>query len=166
LHDAEADLQQVIAELDERTRSEFQRTFEAVAEEFHVIFRRLFGGGSARLVLTDPEDLTITGIDIEARLPGRREQGLALLSGGERSLTAMALVFAPDLVTTEALYVDVETGDGPAHAATCADFWRLTGRPPNMRVALDVDAERFMRLFVARMIALADGLFRASAPPR
>ncbi len=68
---------------------------------------------------------------------------------------AMALVFAPDLVTTEALYVDVETGDGPAHAATCADFWRLTGRPPNMCVALDVDAERFMRLFVTRMIELA-----------
>lgn len=94
LREAEADLRQVIAELDERTRREFQRTFEAVAEEFHAIFRRLFGGGSARLVLTDPDDLTATGIDIEARLPGRREQGLALLSGGERSLTAMALVFA------------------------------------------------------------------------
>ncbi len=94
LREAEADLHQVIAELDERTRRDFQRTFEAVAEEFHSIFRRLFGGGSARLVLTDPDDLTATGIDIEARLPGRREQGLALLSGGERSLTAMALVFA------------------------------------------------------------------------
>ncbi len=94
LRDAEANLRQVIAELDERTRCEFQRTFEAVAEEFHTIFHRLFGGGSARLVLTDPDDLTTTGIDIEARLPGRREQGLALLSGGERSLTAMALVFA------------------------------------------------------------------------
>ena len=58
------------------------------------IFKRLFGGGSARLLLTDPEDLTNTGIDIEARLPGRRTQGLALLSGGERSLTANALVFA------------------------------------------------------------------------
>lgn len=71
---------------------------------------------------------------------------------------ALALVFAPDLVTTEALYVDVETGDGPAHAATCADFWRLTGRPPNMRVALDVNAERFMQLFVARVVALAGAL--------
>ena len=94
LHKAEADLRQVITELDELTRREFQKTFVAVAEEFHMIFHRLFGGGSARLTLTDPENLTETGIDIEARLPGRREQGLSLLSGGERSLTAIALVFA------------------------------------------------------------------------
>jgi len=94
LRKAEADLHQVIAELDELTRREFQKTFNAVAEEFHEIFHRLFGGGSARLALTDPENLTETGIDIEARLPGRREQGLSLLSGGERSLTAIALVFA------------------------------------------------------------------------
>ncbi|MGA2489908.1 MAG: chromosome segregation protein SMC [Anaerolineales bacterium] len=94
LHRAEADLHQVIAELDEITRHEFQKTFEAVAEQFHNIFHRLFGGGVARLVLTDPDDLTETGIDIEARLPGRREQGLSLLSGGERSLTAIALVFS------------------------------------------------------------------------
>jgi chromosome segregation protein len=84
----------VITELDTLTRSEFRKTFDAVAEEFHVIFHRLFGGGSARLTLTDPENLIETGIDIEARLPGRREQGLSLLSGGERSLTAIALVFA------------------------------------------------------------------------
>jgi chromosome segregation protein len=94
LRKAEADLRQVLSELDELTRREFQKTFDAVAEEFHVIFNRLFGGGSARLTLTDPENLTDTGIDIEARLPGRREQGLSLLSGGERSLTAIALVFA------------------------------------------------------------------------
>jgi chromosome segregation protein len=94
LHEAAADVQRVIEELDEIMEREFRKTFEAVAVEFHQIFGRLFGGGSARLVLTDPDDLTETGIDIEARLPGRREQGLSLLSGGERSLTAVALVFA------------------------------------------------------------------------
>ncbi|MFZ5822419.1 MAG: chromosome segregation protein SMC [Chloroflexota bacterium] len=94
LRQAEADLRQVIAELDELTRQEFSKTFEAVDKEFRQIFVRLFGGGSARLALTDPENLVETGIEIEARLPGRREQGLALLSGGERSLTAIALVFA------------------------------------------------------------------------
>ena len=73
---------------------EFLHTFEAVAQEFRQIFSRLFGGGSAKLMLTAPDDLTDSGIEIEARLPGRREQGLSLLSGGERSLTAAALVFS------------------------------------------------------------------------
>ncbi|HNT23339.1 MAG TPA: chromosome segregation protein SMC [Anaerolineales bacterium] len=94
LQKAEQDIKEVIAELDLLMEREFRKTFDAVAQEFRQIFTRLFGGGSARLVLTDPEDLTETGIDIEARLPGRREQGLSLLSGGERSLTAAALVFA------------------------------------------------------------------------
>lgn len=91
---AEVDIRKVIGELDTLMEREFFQTYEKVADEFRQIFHRLFGGGSARLVLTDPEDLTNTGIDIEARLPGRREQGLSLLSGGERSLTATALVFA------------------------------------------------------------------------
>ena len=94
LQEASEDVQRVIAELDEIMQREFCNTFDAVADEFHLIFGRLFGGGSARLILTDPDDLTNTGIDIEARLPGRREQGLSLLSGGERSLTAVALVFS------------------------------------------------------------------------
>ena len=94
LRKAENDLHVVISELDEITRKEFLKTFDSVAEEFHTIFHRVFGGGAARLVLTDPDNVTETGIDIEARLPGRREQGLSLLSGGERSLTAIALVFA------------------------------------------------------------------------
>lgn len=91
---ADADLRQVIAELDALMKKEFKRTFDAVAAEFRQMFTRMFGGGSARLVLTDEDNPTETGIDIEARLPGRREQGLSLLSGGERSLTAVALVFS------------------------------------------------------------------------
>ncbi len=94
LKKADADLRQVITELDELMRKEFRKTFDAVAAEFRQMFTRLFGGGSARLSLTDEEDPTETGIDIETRLPGRREQGLSLLSGGERSLTAVALIFA------------------------------------------------------------------------
>jgi len=94
LKKADADLRQVITELDELMRKEFRKTFDAVAAEFRQMFTRLFGGGSAHLSLTDEEDRTETGIDIETRLPGRREQGLSLLSGGERSLTAVALIFA------------------------------------------------------------------------
>jgi chromosome segregation protein len=91
---AESGVKEVIAELDLLIEREFRKTFDAVAQEFRAIFARLFGGGFAKLVLTDPDDMTGTGIDIEARLPGRRSQGLSLLSGGERSLTATALVFA------------------------------------------------------------------------
>ena len=94
LRRAESDIRQVIVELDKLMEKSFGDTFTSVAAEFSQIFIRLFGGGSAQLVLTDPGDLTNSGIDIEARLPGRREQGLSLLSGGERSLAAVALVFA------------------------------------------------------------------------
>jgi len=94
LHKADEDLRQVITELDELMKTEFRKTFKAVAAEFTVLFNRLFGGGTAHLVLQDEENPTEGGIDIEARLPGRREQGLSLLSGGERSLTAVALIFS------------------------------------------------------------------------
>jgi chromosome segregation protein len=94
LKKADQDLREVIAELDELMKREFRKTFDAVAVEFREMFTRLFGGGSARLILTDAENVAETGIDIEARLPGRREQGLSLLSGGERSLTAVALIFS------------------------------------------------------------------------
>jgi chromosome segregation protein len=91
---AEADIREVISELDVMMKREFRKTFDAVAIEFREIFVRLFGGGSARLVLTNPDSMTDTGIEIDARLPGRRTQSLSLLSGGERSLAATALIFA------------------------------------------------------------------------
>jgi len=94
LRKADEDLREVITELDELMRRDFRKTFDAVAAEFKGMFTRLFGGGSARLILSDAENPTEAGIDIEARLPGRREQGLSLLSGGERSLTAVALIFS------------------------------------------------------------------------
>lgn len=91
---AEKDILETVSELDVLMEREFRTTFDQVAREFRETFTRLFGGGSARLVLTNPDDMTNTGVDIEARLPGRRSQGLSLLSGGERSLTAAALVFS------------------------------------------------------------------------
>ena len=94
LQKADSDLRQIISELDELMHRQFRTTFNAVAAEFKELFSRLFGGGSARLVMTDADNPIETGIDIEARLPGRREQGLSLLSGGERSLTAVALIFS------------------------------------------------------------------------
>jgi chromosome segregation protein len=94
LQKAELDIREVIVELDFLMDREFRNTYEKVAHEFKQIFTHLFGGGVARLELTEPDDMNETGIEIIARLPGRREQGLSLLSGGERSLTASALIFA------------------------------------------------------------------------
>lgn len=91
---AEADILEILRQLDQTIRQDFLRTYEAVAEEFKNIFMRLFKGGSARLFLTNIEAISNAGIEIEARLPGKRTQGLSLLSGGERSLTAVALIFA------------------------------------------------------------------------
>jgi chromosome segregation protein len=94
LEAASEQLQRVIAELDELMKAAFQKTFDAVAERFSETFTTLFNGGAARLELTEPDDLMNTGVDIVARPPGKRAQRLALLSGGERSLTATALLFA------------------------------------------------------------------------
>lgn len=94
LQAAISDIDGIVKELDEIMRKEFLVTFKAVSSEFTHMFTRLFNGGSARLVLSDESSPIEGGIEIEARLPGRREQGLVLLSGGERSLTAVALIFA------------------------------------------------------------------------
>jgi chromosome segregation protein len=94
LDKAEGDLRQVVKELDELMKTEFQKTFKKVNEVFKEIFEKLFDGGSANLIIADEENLTESGIDIEATLPGKRKQELASLSGGERSLTAVALIFA------------------------------------------------------------------------
>jgi chromosome segregation protein len=94
LQQATLDLRQVVAELDRLMEQEFDATFAAVADEFAHYFKLLFGGGTGKLVLTDPANLSETGVEIVARPPGRRTQSLALLSGGERALTAAALIFA------------------------------------------------------------------------
>ena len=94
LNETEERLRVVIDELDELTSRAFAETVDKVNAVFGETFTQLFGGGAGRLVLTDPDDLTVSGVDIVARLPNRREQGLGLLSGGERSLTAAALIFS------------------------------------------------------------------------
>ena len=84
----------LIAELSSLVADQFRTTFTALEGAFDARFRQLFGGGYARLSLTDPEDLSTTGVEIVARPPGKKPQALAMLSGGERALTAVALLFA------------------------------------------------------------------------
>ena len=72
----------------------FTAAYDDTAREFEDVFARLFPGGEGRLVLTDPDDMLTTGIEVEARPPGKKVKRLSLLSGGERSLTAVALLVA------------------------------------------------------------------------
>ncbi|MFJ8886909.1 AAA family ATPase [Streptomyces sp. NPDC102402] len=87
-----ADLIQVIKEVDERVEQVFTEAFRDTAREFEGVFSRLFPGGEGRLILTDPDNMLTTGLDVEARPPGKKVKRLSLLSGGERSLTAVALL--------------------------------------------------------------------------
>ncbi|WP_371654958.1 MULTISPECIES: chromosome segregation protein SMC [unclassified Streptomyces] len=87
-----ADLLQVVKEVDERVERVFTEAYRDTAREFEGVFSRLFPGGEGRLILTDPSNMLATGVDVEARPPGKKVKRLSLLSGGERSLTAVALL--------------------------------------------------------------------------
>ncbi|MFI6439588.1 chromosome segregation protein SMC [Streptomyces sp. NPDC050759] len=86
------DLLQVVKEVDERVEQVFTEAYRDTAREFEGVFSRLFPGGEGRLILTDPDNMLTTGVDVEARPPGKKVKRLSLLSGGERSLTAVALL--------------------------------------------------------------------------
>lgn len=89
-----ADLMQVVREVDERVEQVFTEAYRDTAREFEGVFSRLFPGGEGRLILTDPDNMLTTGVDVEARPPGKKVKRLSLLSGGERSLTAVAMLVA------------------------------------------------------------------------
>lgn len=91
---AKEQLESVITEIDDEMSKRFLETFEQIRAEFQVSFRQLFGGGKADLALTNPDDLLGTGIEVIAQPPGKKLQNLNLLSGGERAIIAMALLFA------------------------------------------------------------------------
>jgi chromosome segregation protein len=88
------DLLDIVKEVDERVEQVFTEAFHDTAREFEGVFARLFPGGEGRLILTDPSDMLASGLDVEARPPGKKVKRLSLLSGGERSLTAVALLVA------------------------------------------------------------------------
>lgn len=91
---AEDTILEIIKELDGIMKEKFMSTFDIVKDKFKEVFRKLFGGGNAELKLTNPEDVLSTGIDIKALPPGKKLQHISLLSGGEKTLTAISLLFA------------------------------------------------------------------------
>ncbi len=124
LETARESLLNTISEIDESTRGVFMETFQAVSVEFQRLFERLFGGGTTRLLLTTPEDLLETGIDVIAQPPGKKPQNLSLLSGGERALTATALLFA-FLAVRPSPFVILDEVDAPLDGANVDKFTAL-----------------------------------------
>jgi chromosome segregation protein len=121
LEQARDDIHRAIAELDATSRGKFMEAFEALAREFDAIFQRLFDGGSTELVICDPENVLESGIDIHVQLPGKRPQNLLLLSGGERALTALALLLAM-LKVRPSPFVILDEIDAPLDATNVGKY--------------------------------------------
>jgi len=94
LNSSRAQLLQLINRLNKKSREKFRQTFEQIRSHFQEIFRKLFGGGRADIILEDAEDILEAGIEVIARPPGKETRSIAMLSGGEKSMTALALLFA------------------------------------------------------------------------
>ena len=92
--EAEAALMKIIEQLDTEMKKQFEEKFAAIKEQFDIVFRELFGGGQGTLELMEDEDVLTAGIRIIAQPPGKKLQNMMQLSGGEKALTAIALLFA------------------------------------------------------------------------
>ena len=121
LDSAKAQINEAIGEIDAGTRGLFMETFETAASNFDLMFKRLFGGGTTRLSLTDPNDLLGTGVEVAVQPPGKKMQDMALLSGGERALTATALLFAL-LMVKPSPFVVLDEVDAPLDESNVERF--------------------------------------------
>ena len=105
LDGARRSLAKIVRVIDARMKDDFVRTFDAVNKNFSEIFAVLFPGGSAELTLVDPDDLENTGVEVTAQPRGKRITKMMLMSGGEKSLTALALLFAVYRIRTTPFYI-------------------------------------------------------------
>ena len=121
LEQARDQVNAAIREIDVNTRGMFMETFTAVSANFDLMFKRLFGGGKTELTLTDPNDLLETGIDVIVQPPGKKLQDMALLSGGERALTAGAFIFAL-LLAKPSPFVLMDEVDAPLDESNVERF--------------------------------------------
>ena len=121
LETAQDQILDAIKEIDTNTRGLFMDTFNTVKGNFDIVFKRLFGGGKTELTLTDPSNLLETGVDIIVQPPGKKLQDMALLSGGERALTATALVFSL-LLSKPSPFVVMDEVDAPLDESNVEKF--------------------------------------------
>ncbi|MEE8555777.1 MAG: hypothetical protein V3T00_07940, partial [bacterium] len=118
------DLKESIRRMNQESRKRFKETFDQVNETFQRVFPEVFGGGEGRLVLTDSEDLLLAGVDIEAQPPGKKLQTLSLLSGGEKALCAIALIFSFFLIKPSPFCL-LDEVDAPLDDANVGRFNRM-----------------------------------------
>ena len=119
-----AELEEAIARINATTRKKLREAFDAIAIKFGEVFKTLFGGGKAELVMTDERNILETGIDIVAQPPGKRLQNITLLSGGEKTLTALALLFAGFLIKPTPLCI-LDEADAALDEANTLKFAKM-----------------------------------------
>ena len=124
LDSSRAQLEEIIADIDGRTRERFMATFKGVQVAFDELFRRVFDGGSTSLTLTNPDNLLETGIDLRVQPPGKGAQDISLLSGGERALTALSFMLAL-LRVHPSPFVVLDEVDAPLDQSNVGRFSQL-----------------------------------------
>ncbi|WP_196250684.1 chromosome segregation protein SMC [Cellulomonas sp. JZ18] len=151
LKKSRADLLEIVKEIDERVERVFAEAYRDTAAAFDDVFPRLFPGGEGRLVLTDPDDMLTTGIEVEARPAGKKVKRLSLLSGGERSLTAVALLVAIFKARPSPFYVmdEVEAALDDANLGRLLEIFRELQR----------DSQLIVVTHQKRTMEIADALY-------
>ena len=127
IEDAKKNIMSILKEIDTQSQSLFRDTFERIQVNFTEIFQTLFGGGRASLSLTEPEDPMNSGVDIMVQPPGKKNSSIALLSGGEQSMTAIALMFAIYLVRPSP-FCFLDEIDAPLDDNNVGRFLKMLGR--------------------------------------
>ncbi|WHP17441.1 chromosome segregation protein SMC [Cellulomonas sp. ES6] len=151
LRKSRADLLEIVQEIDERVEQVFAEAYRDTAAQFDRVFPRLFPGGEGRLVLTDPGDMLTTGIEVEARPAGKKVKRLSLLSGGERSLTAVALLVSIFKARPSPFYVmdEVEAALDDANLGRLLEIFR----------ELQEDSQLIVVTHQKRTMEIADALY-------
>ncbi len=156
LDKALADLTRAIQQMNRESRRLFEETFEAVNERFRVIFPRMFRGGRAELRMTNPEDLLETGIDIVAQPPGKKLSSIELMSGGEKALTAVSLIFAIFQIKPSPFCI-LDEVDAPLDEANVARY--------NDIIRSMTDRSQFILItHIKRTMQLVDVLYGVTMP--
>jgi chromosome segregation protein len=156
LEKALSDLERAIQQMNRESRRLFEETFEAVNERFREIFPRMFRGGRAELRMTSPEDLLETGIDIIAQPPGKKLSSIELMSGGEKALTAVSLIFAIFQIKPSPFCI-LDEVDAPLDEANVARY--------NETVRSMTDRSQFILItHIKRTMQMVDVLYGVTMP--